>query len=973
MLWVGMSAALCTTTTTIRGSQPTALVRHAPTLNGTVEGSVQQILGESVTLNGSATITEDLLVPGMPTLKLNGGAHYSGTLTGSGLALPAGYTVTLNGNARLRYLQIRSDAPTLPSVVTPPTPAGTRSVALNNSGQSAGDFATLRHLTLNGNVGQVTVPAGVYGDFVANGNGGFTLGTAGAATPSVYTFQRLTLNGNTTLQVRGPVVVTIANSVVANGSIGTPGRAEWLALNFSSGGLTLNGNGSIHAHVRAPNGTVTISGNGQLIGGLACDRLVVNGNGLVRLIAPVENRPPVIALTAPIAGTTYVAPATVLLAATASDPDGTIARVEFIEGTTSLGATSFPPHQFSVSNLSVGSHSFRARALDNVGASAESPSVTVNVIGVNRPPTVTLTSPVSGVIFDFPATITLTAVAEDPDGSIAKVEFYHGEQRLGESTQAPFNFIWTGMPPGSYALSAKAYDNEAATAKTGIAAVTIQATLPYVADFESREGYTLGPLHGQGGWTVSGSAANIETEPYAGTHAVLLAATSPATRISHLFPSYAGQSVVYVDVFAKLSAGVGPGLSSEVQLEGARFALVRAGTEGELYVFDGNGGGGGEWRATGRKVSLVADGQSASWLRLTVREDFAAKKWDLYASGRPIACNLGIIDHAATVFSRFTVTGTSSAATSLDSLFIGFENPIFSDADKDGMDDAWESAHGLNPTVNDREADPDGDGLSNIREFALGLRPDLKSTYADGIPDGTRVALNLNLTGPTADTIAPTPPTNLTASAAGLDVSLTWTAATDNIGVKGYLVYRGDQLLNANPVPITGFSDVVPIDGADYRYAVRAVDYSGNLSAPGTSVQLAIAPRDTNANGLSDWWELENFGIVGVDPNADDDSDGATNLQEYQNRTDPRDYFNGIAPHVTSLNGPDGVLGPGDTLSLRFTNAAGQPLVNAPVTFTATVGGHLLAATAEGYPRREVTVRTNANGVATVFARAEEN
>jgi hypothetical protein len=57
--------------------QPTNLavtVRHAPSLNGKglIQGSLQQLLGENATLNGGFTMTGDLLVPGMPTLRING-------------------------------------------------------------------------------------------------------------------------------------------------------------------------------------------------------------------------------------------------------------------------------------------------------------------------------------------------------------------------------------------------------------------------------------------------------------------------------------------------------------------------------------------------------------------------------------------------------------------------------------------------------------------------------------------------------------------------------------------------------------------------------------------------------------------------------------------------------------------------------------------------------------------------------------
>lgn len=276
----------------IAQSNGTALVRHAPTLNGNVEGSIHQMSAENTTLNGSARVTGDLFVPGTPTVRLNGSPTYGGTQDDTGSATPTNHTITLNGGASLGHVVRRTDAITLPTVAAPPQPAGTRNVSLNNSNQSPGDFSTLKNLTLNGNVGAIAVPPGSYGDFTANGSSRFTLGVAGATTPAVYNFQHLTLNGSSRLDVLGPVVITLANGVAANGSMGSSVNPAWLALNFASGGLTLNGNVSVHGHVTAPSGTVTINGNSQLVGGLMSDRLVVNGNALLKLIIPPDVPPP---------------------------------------------------------------------------------------------------------------------------------------------------------------------------------------------------------------------------------------------------------------------------------------------------------------------------------------------------------------------------------------------------------------------------------------------------------------------------------------------------------------------------------------------------------------------------------------------------------------------------------------------------------------------------------------------------------
>jgi subtilisin family serine protease len=56
---------------------------------------------------------------------------------------------------------------------------------------------------------------------------------------------------------------------------------------------------------------------------------------------------------------------------------------------------------------------------------------------------------------------------------------------------------------------------------------------------------------------------------------------------------------------------------------------------------------------------------------------------------------------------------------------------------------------------------------------------------------------------------------------------------------------------------------------------------------------------DSNVNGLPDWWELDHFGHLGVDPNADPDGDGLSNYGEFVAGTDPNSASSSL--HLTSI------------------------------------------------------------------------
>ncbi len=88
-----------------------------------------------------------------------------------------------------------------------------------------------------------------------------------------------------------------------------------------------------------------------------------------------------------------------------------------------------------------------------------------------------------------------------------------------------------------------------------------------------------------------------------------------------------------------------------------------------------------------------------------------------------------------------------------------------------------------------------------------------------------------------ADTVAPTAPGSLTATAtSATQINLSWTASTDNVGVTGYQVERcqGASCTTfaqiATPTA-TSYSDTGLTASTSYSYRVRATDAAGNLSS----------------------------------------------------------------------------------------------------------------------------------------------
>jgi hypothetical protein len=95
--------------------------------------------------------------------------------------------------------------------------------------------------------------------------------------------------------------------------------------------------------------------------------------------------------------------------------------------------------------------------------------------------------------------------------------------------------------------------------------------------------------------------------------------------------------------------------------------------------------------------------------------------------------------------------------------------------------------------------------------------------------DGEQMSIYATLTT-APDTVPPSQPTGLTASASGPNqIDLSWTASTDNTAVAGYTIRRNGAAI-ANSAT-TSFSDTGLSPSTTYTYTVDAYDAAGNHSA----------------------------------------------------------------------------------------------------------------------------------------------
>ena len=165
------------------------------------------------------------------------------------------------------------------------------------------------------------------------------------------------------------------------------------------------------------------------------------------------------------------------------------------------------------------------------------------------------------------------------------------------------------------------------------------------------------------------------------------------------------ESVLWVDAFIQ-----DPGISQARQIPDGIASSLLLFRDGKLIALDGDGSGGGNF-------ITVAELPNDRFMRLTIRTDYEAKRFDIWVDGKPTLDKLGFKDNSVARFhGAKRLAGADSYLDDFSLSTWGLDR----DSDGDGLVDLDEAKfYGSYPLL----ADSDRDGASDAHEIAAGTQP----------------------------------------------------------------------------------------------------------------------------------------------------------------------------------------------------------------------------------------------------------
>ncbi len=177
-------------------------------------------------------------------------------------------------------------------------------------------------------------------------------------------------------------------------------------------------------------------------------------------VVVVAGSAPTVAVTNPVAASSYAVGTALNLSATSTDADGIVSGVQFfVNGVAQGAADTSAPYSTLWTPTASGSFLITAQSTDSTGNTTTSAPIAITITS-NGAPTVAILGPISGSSASAGTQVTLTATAADADGTVASVRFLTNGTPVGApATTLPFSTAWSPTAPGNYSIVAEATDN----------------------------------------------------------------------------------------------------------------------------------------------------------------------------------------------------------------------------------------------------------------------------------------------------------------------------------------------------------------------------------------------------------------------------------------------------------------------------------------------------------------------------------
>ncbi|TDU73448.1 hypothetical protein EI77_01919 [Prosthecobacter fusiformis] len=220
------------------------------------------------------------------------------------------------------------------------------------------------------------------------------------------------------------------------------------------------------------------------------------------------------------------------------------------------------------------------------------------------------------------------------------------------------------------------------------------------------------------GWSVSSGNALVVNQYVHSASRSLRLVGGLQTEVRRELGGASGASVLYVDLWIRPVVYDGT-FETAILLDGSLVGFTKEGAEGRIWFCHGETPEGtANWVDSGYRFWMNRDGCTASdWLRIGIRQDSINENWDLYVDGKMFAGSIAFKNRGVESGYLILMGGDLPADVYVDDLKIWTSNPLFADADLDGMDDAFETNHSFNTMTNDRENDSAEPGVSRIQYY----------------------------------------------------------------------------------------------------------------------------------------------------------------------------------------------------------------------------------------------------------------